>query len=56
MDTHNTSSTVNTVLSPLDVRTNPVEVAELLTQWSHHMAAEQTTGQSDRLHDTGSGG
>ena len=46
---------LHTVLSPLDLWTNPVAMAELLAKWSNSMAAEQTMGQSDHLHATGGG-
>ena len=45
-----------TVLSLLDLWTDPVAVAELLAQWSDRMVAEQTTGTSDHLHVTGGRG
>ena len=40
---HLANTLVLTVLSPLDLSTNPVAVAGLLAQWSDRMAPEQTT-------------
>ena len=44
---------VRTVLSPLDLRTNPVALVKLMALWSDRIAVEQTTGQSDHFHTTG---
>ena len=54
---HN-SKHIHTALSPRDLWTNSVAVAEveLLAKWSESIAAEQTTEQSDQLHATVGGG